>query len=160
MTATVTWSQKLQACDINFSWSHKLWPGHINCVNLNFRSPAQLGWSIKTNGLKNSNFHKFFLEVQNNSYVFLNLRHLYGKSLDTPSYPQKYFIWAKLVSLELNHISQLVYGFSWGVKAHRSYTMCIRGNEMSSKMESLHWNSLNLWNKKSTDLRKFCSTQC
>ena len=44
----------------------------------------------------------------------------------------------KLVSYELNHFCHLVHGFSWGVKAHRSYTMCIRRNEMSSKMESLH----------------------
>ena len=31
----------------------------------------------------------------------------------------------KLVSYELNHFCHLVHGFSWGVKAHRSYTMCI-----------------------------------
>ena len=30
---------------------------------------------------KNSNFHNFFLEVENTSYIFLNLRHLY----QTPS---------------------------------------------------------------------------
>ena len=32
---------------------------------------------FKKNERENSNFHNFFLEAQNNPYMFLNLRHLY-----------------------------------------------------------------------------------
>ena len=56
---------------------HQKWEASVVCPKFIERLQIFLSsMSFKTNGWENSNFHKFFVEVQNDICTFLNLRHL------------------------------------------------------------------------------------